>query len=59
MNKYHLQIFYGDNCTKQIIEADYIEYENGMIEFYLDNDDDDLIAASPIKRTFILKIERK
>lgn len=60
MSRYHLQIFFGDNWIKQIIEADYIEYEEGLIEFYLDGDDEDvLVAVSPIEKTFIYKIERK
>ena len=34
--------------------------KKGLIEFYLDKDDeDDLVAVSPIERTFIYKIERK
>ena len=57
MNTYHLQIFFGYNWIKQIIEANYIEYEGGLIEFYLDGDDEDvLVAVSPIEKTFIYNI---
>jgi hypothetical protein len=54
MKKYHLTIIFSNTYINKEIEAESIIIEGGCIKFY----DIDLIAAYPINRTLITKIEK-
>ena len=59
MNKYHLWVAYDTGRDYKIIEADYITSRKGSIRFWKETKNENiLVAASPIERTFIYKIER-
>jgi hypothetical protein len=54
MNKYYLTIIFSNTYINKEIEAKSIIIEGGCIKFY----DLDLVAAYPVNRTLITKIEK-
>lgn len=59
MNKYHLWVTWNEGRDYKIIEADYITLKKGSIRFWKETEEENiLLAVSPVERTFIYKIER-